>query len=228
MDLTPFLAQLRSDYCLVASQLQGQRLMLCLGSPLLITAVVGAMPDPERIVAAATSAPAALPLVARHRPHLLLLSDQLSEGCGVELARDVKRLHPATRVVLVISGTPKRSRVASAITAGCEAVLRADALGAGGELMAIRTICSGGVVIDRELEAECRHVRSRSSLLSNRESQVLQRVLHGDSNHEIARQLFLSVDTVKCHVSRAVQKLQARDRTHAAVRGLQLGLLEWP
>jgi DNA-binding NarL/FixJ family response regulator len=57
---------------------------------------------------------------------------------------------------------------------------------------------------------------------------VLQRVLHGDSNQEIARHLFLSVDTVKSHVSRAVHKLQARDRTHAAVKGLQLGLLEWP
>jgi DNA-binding NarL/FixJ family response regulator len=228
VDLTPFLAQLRADHALVASQLQGQRLMLCLGSPLLVSAVVGAMPDPERIVAAATSATAALPLVARHRPHLLLLSDRLSQGCGVDVAQEVKRLHPATRVVLVISGTPERSRVASAIAAGCEAVLRADALGTGGELMAIRTICSGGVVIDRELETECRQARARTSLLSSRESQVLQRVLHGDSNQEIARHLFLSVDTVKSHVSRAVQKLQARDRTHAAVKGLQLGLLEWP
>lgn len=228
MDLTPFLAQLRADHALAASQLQGQRLMFCLGSRLLISAAVGAVPDPERIVAAATTAAAALPLVARHRPDLLVLSDALEQGCGVELAREVKRLHPRTRVLLLITRSDHRARVAEAITAGCEAVLRTDALGTGGELMAIRTVCRGGMVFDRELQAECRQARAVAEALSARENEVLQRVLHGESNHEIASRLFLSVDTVKSHLSRAVQKLQARDRTHAAVKGLQLGLLEWP
>jgi len=52
-------------------------------------------------------------------------------------------------------------------------------------------------------------------------------VARGYSNQEIARSLILSVDTVKTHVSRVLVKLSARDRTHAAVRALQLGLLEW-
>lgn len=228
MDLTPFLTQLRTEHALAVSQLRGQRLMLGLGSRALISAVVGALPDPDRLVAAATSAGAALPLVARHRPDLLLLSDGLEQGCGVDLALEVKRRHPGVRVLLLISRTGERARVAEAIAAGCEGVLRAEGLGTAGVLVAIRTVCSGGVVIDRELEAECRRARVLADALSARENQVLQRVLHGESNLEIARRLFLSVDTVKSHLSRAVQKLQARDRTHAAVKGLQLGLLEWP
>lgn len=228
VDLTPSLAQLRADHALATSQLQGQRLALCLGSPLMISAAVGAMPHPVRVVAAATDAEAALALLAEHQPDLLLVSDALQEGCGVELARLAKQRHPATRVLLVITRDGERARVADAIAAGCEAVLRADGLGAGGELMAIRTICLGGMVVDRQLEAECRRARTLSSLLSARERQVLQRVLHGDSNLEIAGRLFLSIDTVKTHLSRAIQKLEARDRTHAAVKGLQLGLLEWP
>jgi len=228
VDLTPFLAQLRADHALATSQLQGQRLALCLGSRLMITAAVGAMPHPLRIVAAATDAAAALALLAEHHPDLLLVSDALEQGCGVELARQVKQLHPSTRVLLMITRSGERARVATAIAAGCEAVLRADALGTGAELMALRTICLGGTVVDRELQAECGRARSLAALLSPRELQVLQRVLHGESNLEIARLLFLSVDTVKSHMSRAVQKLQARDRTHAAVKGLQLGLLEWP
>ena len=228
MDITPFLAQLRAEHALAVRQLQGQRLMLCLRSHVAICAVVGALPEATRLVAVTTSATDARTLVARHRPDLLLLSDVLQQGCGVDLACDVKRLHPATRVLLVLTRPGERGRVAAAIAAGCEAVLRDGALGVGGELMAIRTVCRGGMVIDRELEAQCRRLRDGAGLLSPRECQVLQRVVHGDNNLQIAERLFLSVDTVKSHVSRAVQKLQARDRTHAAVRGLQLGLLEWP
>jgi DNA-binding NarL/FixJ family response regulator len=228
VDLTPLLPQLRADHALLAQQLQGQRLMLSLGSRLLISAMVGAMPQPERIVAAATTLAASLPLVRRYRPDLLLLSDALEQGCGIELARQVKQRHPSIRQLLLITRRIEKSRIVAALAAGCEGVLRADGLGAGGELMAIRTVCSGGMVIDRALQAQCHGVRQEAAALSSRENEVLQRVLCGDSNPEIARRLFLSIDTVKSHLRRAVQKLQARDRTHAAVKGLQLGLLEWP
>ena len=168
--------------------------------------MVGALPEAARLVAVTTSASDALTLVARHRPDLLLLSDVLQQGCGVDLACDVKRLHPATRVLLVLTRPGERGRVAAAIAAGCEAVLRDGALGVGGELMAIRTVCRGGMVIDRELEAQCRRLRDGAGLLSPRECQVLQRVVHGDNNLQIAERLFLSVDTVKSHVSRAVRR----------------------
>lgn len=103
MDLTPFLAQLRADHALAVRQLQGQRLMLCLRSHVAICAVVGALSEAARLVAVTTCATDALALVARHRPDLLLLSDVLQQGCGVDLACDVKRLHPATRVLLVLT-----------------------------------------------------------------------------------------------------------------------------
>ena len=64
--------------------------------------------------------------------------------------------------------------------------------------------------------------------LTQRERQVMDAVAQGYSNQEIAQHLILSVDTVKTHVSRVLAKLSARDRTHATVRALQLGLLEWP
>lgn len=228
VDLTPFLPHLRADHAFLAQQLHGQRLMLSLGNRLLISAMVGAMPQPERIVAAATTLGSSLALVHRHRPDLLVVSDALEQGCGVELAHQVKQRHPATRLLLLITRRGGQSRIAAAIAAGCEGVLRADGLGAGGELMAIRTVCSGGMVIDRALQAQCRRGGQEEMVLSRREHEVLQRVLCGDSNQEIARRLFLSINTVKSHLRRAVQKLQARDRTHAAVKGLQLGLLEWP
>jgi DNA-binding NarL/FixJ family response regulator len=64
--------------------------------------------------------------------------------------------------------------------------------------------------------------------LSSRERDVLHCVMEGFSNREIARQLFVSPETVKTHITNILSKLGARDRTHAvvlAVRTNQLQLL---
>ena len=61
--------------------------------------------------------------------------------------------------------------------------------------------------------------------LSEREIQVLSFVARGDSNCEIGQQLHISVDTVKTHISKVCRKMQARDRTHAAVLGFRWGVL---
>jgi DNA-binding NarL/FixJ family response regulator len=59
--------------------------------------------------------------------------------------------------------------------------------------------------------------------LSAREREVLQLLARGMTNREIGRQLYISAYTVKEHVSNILIKLQATDRTQAAVLGLQLG-----
>jgi DNA-binding NarL/FixJ family response regulator len=64
--------------------------------------------------------------------------------------------------------------------------------------------------------------------LSARETEVLELVMLGFQNGEIAAKLFLSPETVKSHISSLLTKLGARDRTQACVRALQLGLVDWP
>jgi len=140
----------------------------------------------------------------------------------------VKRDHPRIRVLLLVSRNASRSRAREAIAAGCDGVLRDAGLGAGGELAAIRTICHGGQVIDRSLEDLWRQPVETRPRLSQREKQVMAAVARGYNNQEIAQDLIISADTVKTHVSRVLVKLSARDRTHATVRALELGLLEWP
>ena len=61
--------------------------------------------------------------------------------------------------------------------------------------------------------------------LSQREEEVLQLVTRGYSNTEMAEALFVSAETIKTHVTNILGKLQARDRTHAAVIGMRLGLV---
>jgi DNA-binding NarL/FixJ family response regulator len=213
---------------LAANQLAKVSQVYCLGSRLLLSAVVRAAPRPEGILAAVTTEEEGLAKVVRHQPDLLVVSEGLERGCGVELTLRVKRDHPRTRVLLLVSRNASRSRAREAIAAGCDGVLRDAGLGAGGDLAAIRTICHGGQVIDRSLEDLWRQPVETVPRLSQREKQVMAAVARGYNNQEIARHLILSADTVKTHVSRVLVKLSARDRTHATVRALELGLLEWP
>ena len=65
--------------------------------------------------------------------------------------------------------------------------------------------------------------------LSPRELEVLRHVAHGDPNKIIACQLGISIQTVHNHVRLAMAKLQARCRTEAVVKAIQIGILPlWP
>ncbi|MFC9846320.1 LuxR C-terminal-related transcriptional regulator [Streptomyces sp. NPDC060223] len=61
--------------------------------------------------------------------------------------------------------------------------------------------------------------------LSPRETDILRLLAHGHTNREIAARLYLSEGTVKNHVSRILSRLALRDRTQAALRARELGLL---
>jgi DNA-binding NarL/FixJ family response regulator len=63
-----------------------------------------------------------------------------------------------------------------------------------------------------------------AAALTDREAEVLRLLAQARSNAEIARELFIGEATVKTHVSNVLQKLDARDRVHAAVLAHQHGL----
>ncbi|MBN1934323.1 MAG: response regulator transcription factor [Anaerolineae bacterium] len=61
--------------------------------------------------------------------------------------------------------------------------------------------------------------------LSDREMEVLRLIAHGQSNREIAETLFITQGTVKNHITNILGKLDVRDRTQAAIKARELGLL---
>ena len=63
-----------------------------------------------------------------------------------------------------------------------------------------------------------------SSVLTPREIEILRWVAAGKTNREIARELVISLTTVKTHVQRIIAKLEVSDRTQAAVRAIEMGL----
>lgn len=75
----------------------------------------------------------------------------------------------------------------------------------------------------RAIEPECRQ-SFMTEPLSERELEVLQLIVEGFKNDEIAKALYISTGTVKSHVRNILKKLCAKDRTQAAIRALRLGL----
>jgi DNA-binding NarL/FixJ family response regulator len=106
--------------------------------------------------------------------------------------------------------------------AGADAVARVAAL---------QAVSGGGLYIDKSLQTLFRRGHEHGSPiepLSPRELEVLALVAKGKSNIQIGERLYVSADTVKTHLSHVMRKLQASDRTHAAVLGLRWGLIDWP
>ena len=69
------------------------------------------------------------------------------------------------------------------------------------------------------------HSDSISEPLSEREVEILRLIAHGASNREIADKLFLAEGTVKNHVTNILGKLAVRDRTQAAIKAKDMGLV---
>ena len=63
-------------------------------------------------------------------------------------------------------------------------------------------------------------------LLTNRELEILKLVIEGKNNSEIAKQLVVSVNTVKAHLTNIFQKLEVKDRVQAAVKAIQENIIE--
>ncbi len=89
----------------------------------------------------------------------------------------------------------------------------------------MRHVAAGGRCLSPEsAEKLTRYIASKK--LSDREVEVLGLISRGKSNKEIARLLFVTEDTIKMHVKKILQKLQASDRTQAVVIAIHQGLLD--
>jgi DNA-binding NarL/FixJ family response regulator len=151
---------------------------------------------------------------------------------GIAATRDIARLNPATRV-LILTTFDLDEYAFAGLRAGASGFLLKDVPPE--ELIsAIRTVASGDAVVapgvtrrllDRFVVPDREHDDSSSAppdldrlaLLTEREREVLGLIAQGLTNLEIAAELLLSEATVKTHVSRILAKLELRDRVQAVI-----------
>jgi DNA-binding NarL/FixJ family response regulator len=190
-----------------------------------LAGLLATLPDVE-IAGAAGTAEEALAVVRDTSPDMVLMDINLPGASGVEATQAVLAAAPAT-AVLVVSMVDDDDTVFAALAAGARGYVLKGA-SAGEITAALRTVAAGGAVFGAGIASRLLAktpaqmpgpaAASGQQDLTAREREVLDLLADGASNKQIARSLGLSLKTVQNHVSRILDKLQAADRTQAALQ----------
>ena len=183
--------------------------------------------DDIEVTGEAADGVAALELVARTAPDVMLLDMVLPGMGGMEVLRELRLRGLSTRALVVTSFTDHR-RIVPAVRAGARGYLSKD-VDPQALVAAVRSVHAGHLLLEPEAVAallgESAERPPVAPALTARERDVLGLIADGRSNREIARALVLSEKTVKTHVSSILLKLGLSDRTQAALYAVRAGLV---
>jgi DNA-binding NarL/FixJ family response regulator len=174
------------------------------------------------IVAEAESGEQALELYTQVRPDVTLMDLRLPGISGLEAIEAIRRMHREARIV-VLTNYGGSEDVFRALRAGAMGYLTKDASG-DQVLDAILTVRQGVRYLPRAVR-DVLAERLPLDELTPREHQVLTLITRGMSNREIAEELKIADKTVRIHVSSLLDKMNARDRTQAAILAIQHGIV---
>jgi DNA-binding NarL/FixJ family response regulator len=188
------------------------------------------------VVGEAENGAQALEAYRQLSPDLILMDIRMPVMDGVETTRRLRETDPNAKVI-ILTTFDDNEYVFEGLRAGALGYLLKDV--SGDELAdAIRKVAAGGSMIEpsvaRKVVAEFARLapatpEAKEDLiepLSDREIEILKLVSQGLTNKEIANKLFLAEGTVKNYVTSILQKINTRDRTQAAIRARELGLLK--
>jgi DNA-binding NarL/FixJ family response regulator len=191
-------------------------------------------PDLE-IAGEATNGQEALDAYAEIEPDVVLMDVRMPGMDGVEATWRLRERWPSA-LVIILTTFDDDEYVFEGLRAGARGYLLKDV--SGHDLAdAVRTVAAGGALIEpsvaRRVVAEFARMApparqpddGLAEPLSEREREILRLMAQGLTNREIADRLSLAQGTVKNYVTTILQKLGARDRTQAALRARELGLL---
>jgi DNA-binding NarL/FixJ family response regulator len=192
--------------------------------------------DPDcTVVAEAADGAEAIALAREHRPDVVLMDIRMPNVDGLEATRVIlEDDHLVDTKVLVLTTFDLDEYVFNALRLGASGFLLKDTEPA--ELLAaVKIVAEGEALlapsVTRRVIAEFANRPSGTdpsplALLTDREREVLAHVGRGLTNAELADTLFVSVATVKTHVSRLMMKLGARDRAQLVVSAYETGLVQ--
>jgi DNA-binding NarL/FixJ family response regulator len=164
------------------------------------------------VVAQSRDGEEALAAIQQKEPRVALLDLRMPRLSGIEVARRCARSTPETYVILY--------------TAYSEQALLTEALDAGARGFVSKEAPLAEIVRAVQLVADGRtYVDPVLAQLTQRERDVLRMLSDGHSNEEIGKALFISPETVRTHVRKAMAKLDADTRTEAVATALRQSLI---
>jgi len=180
------------------------------------------------VMAQASSVAGGQALITEGGANVLVVDVTMPDGSGLPLAREARAANPALGIV-VLTMHNDDDTLLEALDAGASAlVLKSSS--ADDVLDAIRRAANAPDAFTATgLGAALRRrdtVTAAKPMLTPRETEVLMRLVDGDSVALVARQLFMSESTVKTHVARVYEKLGAHNRASAIMAAVRLGFVK--
>lgn len=169
----------------------------------------------------------ATPMILAEQPDLVLVDVRIGSNNGIEFIRQVKPHCPGTKFV-VLTMSDATDDLAEAIRLGVQGYLLKD-MDPDDLLASLKRTLKGELVVAPSmvdklsllLRNEATSAKSETSVLTERECEILSYVAMGMSNKQIARELKISPDTVKLHVRHILAKLNLPSRVAAAVYAVE-------
>jgi len=187
-----------------------------------IAALLATQPDMS-LVAEAANGRDAVQQYREHRPDITLMDLQMPEMNGLDALTTIRGEFPDARIIVLTTYTGD-VQVLRAMKVGARAYLLKNLLDK--ELLeTIRAVHAGKRTLSAEASFELAEHAADEALTAG-EVDVLRLIAAGNANKEIAARLSITEETVKGRVKNILSKLNANDRTHAAMIGVRRGIIE--
>jgi NarL family two-component system response regulator LiaR len=194
-----------------------------------VSAYLSAQPDIEIVAEADDGAPA-VALALELKPDIILMDLVMKEMDGIEATRKIIEQWPDAKIIIVTSFLDD-DKVYPALEAGATSYMlktsKAEEIA-----KAIRATYGGQSILEPEVTGKIMtKMREKPEVklhdqLTEREMEVLLLMAQGNSNQEIADQLYIALKTVKVHVSNVLGKLEVQDRTQAVIYAFKHNLVK--
>ena len=194
--------------------------------PAMVEAICDTLADEDiEIVGRAVDGEEALAKIQTRKPDVAVVDLRMPRVGGIETARQVARTTPETAVILY-TAYGDRALLTEAIDAGARGFVLKEAPLAD-LVRAVETVAEDGTYVDPVLAGVFANsvVTEKLPSLTQREREVLRLLADGNSNEEIGKTLFISPETVRTHVRKAMGKLDADTRTQAVAKALRQSLI---
>jgi DNA-binding NarL/FixJ family response regulator len=178
------------------------------------------------VVGEASNGAEAVKLSAKLQPQVIVMDCQLPEMNGIEATRKILQGHPQT-AILMLSMHSEDTLVRQALDAGARGYVLKNAVDLD-LASAIKNIAAGNSVIDKQLQRGETLKGERDAALTARELEVLQYIVAGKSNKEIASDLNLSVNTISVHRANIMDRLGIHKTAELVVYAIRNGLVNLP
>ena len=173
------------------------------------------------VIARARDGEEALERIEQRKPQVALVDVRMPKLGGIELTRRAQRSTPDTSILLY-TGYGDRALLTEALDVGVRGFVLKEAP-MDDLLRAVESVAAGGTYVDPVLAGTlaASSIGNKLPELTQRERDVLRLLADGLANEEIGKRLFISAETVRTHVRKAMDKLDADTRTQAVARALR-------